>query len=144
MIIIASIFLLMFLLVGLIILFVTEEGINFVHSKTNIICNYYYDENSGGWLFSANSTEISDFINECKLRGVGNSTCKDVEVIEYFQVEARSSVNVYEGGLLTCKEYVLEYPTFDIEGDKYDVVVNNLDKPLSCKYKRILEGQNCT
>ncbi len=52
-------------------LFLTPEGVNFVHKHTNIICNLQYNENIQTYNFEMNSTEIINFINECKLRGIG-------------------------------------------------------------------------
>ena len=59
------------IIIFLLYLFITPEGVEIVHEHTNIICNMQYDDELQGWRFEANSTDINSFIKECKSRGVG-------------------------------------------------------------------------
>lgn len=56
----------MILIFSLFILFLTPEGIKFVHKNTNIVCNQVYDESLNGWKLQANTTQNYEFINECE------------------------------------------------------------------------------
>lgn len=48
---------------------VDSEGTLYLHKYTNIVCNYYYD--GVGFTFERNTTEVQNFIQECKDRGIG-------------------------------------------------------------------------
>lgn len=65
------------LLLGIILLFLfatltDSKGTLLAHKYTNVMCNFYYDEDIKIWKFEINSSNNQDFISECQKRGIGD------------------------------------------------------------------------
>lgn len=56
--------------------------------------------------------------------------------IETFYIHPYSQANIYEGGLVTCKE-MINYTWTDHVGESWDVVLNPTDEIIDCNYRRI-------
>lgn len=49
----------------------TSEGVIILHKHTNIPCKALYDKETDTWKLAYNTTNNTDFIKECKARGIG-------------------------------------------------------------------------